>query len=104
MLESTLVVVMSEFGRTPRINRNYGRDHWSKAWSIAGRLWHPGRRLRRQNKRQRHRRHRPRGARRPSVPHIFPALGLNPKKNYYIQQQPIPMADPQAAAIEELLA
>jgi membrane-anchored protein YejM (alkaline phosphatase superfamily) len=35
LLESTLVVVMSEFGRTPRINQYYGRDHWSKAWSVA---------------------------------------------------------------------
>jgi WD40 repeat protein len=35
MLESTLVVVMSEFGRTPRINDRYGRDHWGKAWSVA---------------------------------------------------------------------
>src|SRR5262245_6662898 len=35
MLESTLVVVMSEFGRTPHINHLYGRDHWSKAWSVA---------------------------------------------------------------------
>jgi hypothetical protein len=35
MLESTLVVVLSEFGRTPRINHYYGRDHWSKAWSVC---------------------------------------------------------------------
>ena len=35
LLDSTLVVVMSEFGRTPKINRNYGRDHWAKAWSVA---------------------------------------------------------------------
>jgi uncharacterized protein (DUF1501 family) len=35
MLESTLVVVMSEFGRTPKINHRYGRDHWGAAWSIA---------------------------------------------------------------------
>jgi len=34
-LDHTLVVVMSEFGRTPRINQNYGRDHWGTAWSIA---------------------------------------------------------------------
>ena len=34
-LEHTLVVVMSEFGRTPRINHLYGRDHWSAAWSVA---------------------------------------------------------------------
>ncbi|MFO0014442.1 MAG: DUF1501 domain-containing protein [Planctomycetota bacterium] len=35
LLEKTLVVVMSEFGRTPNINLYYGRDHWSKAWSIV---------------------------------------------------------------------
>ncbi|APZ96159.1 DUF1501 domain-containing protein [Fuerstiella marisgermanici] len=35
MLETTLVVVMSEFGRTPRINARYGRDHWGKAWSVC---------------------------------------------------------------------
>jgi len=35
MLESTLVVVLSEFGRTPNINQNYGRDHWGTAWSIC---------------------------------------------------------------------
>ena len=35
LLETTLVIVMSEFGRTPTINRNYGRDHWSQAWSVA---------------------------------------------------------------------
>jgi len=35
MLEKTLVVVLSEFGRTPNINLYYGRDHWSKAWSVV---------------------------------------------------------------------
>ena len=35
MLDSTLIVVNSEFGRTPSINHLYGRDHWSHAWSIA---------------------------------------------------------------------
>lgn len=105
LLDSTLVVVMSEFGRTPRINRNYGRDHWSKAWSVAlggcgikggvvhgktnangtavtdgmvhgGHLFHT----------------------------YFKALGLDPKRNYYIDQRPIPMADPKASAIAEVLA
>jgi hypothetical protein len=105
MLQSTLVIVMSEFGRTPTINRNYGRDHWGTAWSIAlagcgikggavvgktnangtavadrmvngGHLFHT----------------------------YFKALGLNPKKNHYVNQQPIPMADPAARAIEEILA
>ena len=35
LLQHTLVVVLSEFGRTPNINGLYGRDHWSKAWSIC---------------------------------------------------------------------
>lgn len=34
LLEHTLIVVLSEFGRTPRINANYGRDHWGTAWSV----------------------------------------------------------------------
>jgi hypothetical protein len=105
LLASTLVIVMAEFGRTPTINRNYGRDHWGTAWSIAlagcgikggavvgktnangtavtdrmvngGHLFHT----------------------------YFRALGLNPKKNHYVNKQPIPMADPAASAIEEILA
>jgi hypothetical protein len=34
LLDSTLVVVMGEFGRTPKINPNAGRDHWPRANSI----------------------------------------------------------------------
>ena len=33
MLDSTLVCVVSEFGRTPKINANAGRDHWPKVFS-----------------------------------------------------------------------
>lgn len=33
MLDSTLVVVASEFGRTPKINATAGRDHWPKVFS-----------------------------------------------------------------------
>lgn len=34
LLETTLVVVMGEFGRTPRINKDGGRDHYPNAGSI----------------------------------------------------------------------
>jgi hypothetical protein len=34
LLDSTLVVFLTEFGRTPRINPQGGRDHWGKAGSI----------------------------------------------------------------------
>lgn len=35
LLRKTLIVCMSEFGRTPRINPNEGRDHFARAWSLA---------------------------------------------------------------------
>ncbi len=34
LLDDTLVVVMSEFGRSPRINADAGRDHWPQVQSI----------------------------------------------------------------------
>ena len=33
MLDSTLVCLCSEFGRTPKINQTAGRDHWPKVFS-----------------------------------------------------------------------
>jgi len=35
MLDNVLVVAISEFGRTPRINGHLGRDHWPEAWSAV---------------------------------------------------------------------
>ena len=35
MLDDTLVVITTEFGRTPRINELAGRDHWPNAFSIV---------------------------------------------------------------------
>jgi len=35
LLDSTLVCVASEFGRTPKINANAGRDHWPKVFSVV---------------------------------------------------------------------
>lgn len=34
MLDETLVVMMGEMGRTPRINKNAGRDHWSQCQTV----------------------------------------------------------------------
>ena len=34
LLDSTLVVMLGEFGRTPKINTRAGRDHWSNAMSV----------------------------------------------------------------------
>ncbi|MDG2185319.1 MAG: DUF1501 domain-containing protein [Mariniblastus sp.] len=35
LLQDTAVIWMGEFGRTPRINGNTGRDHWARSWSVA---------------------------------------------------------------------
>lgn len=35
MLKKTLVMVSSEFGRTPKINGTNGRDHWPRVFSVA---------------------------------------------------------------------
>lgn len=35
MLDETLVILSTEFGRTPKVNSQAGRDHWPRAFSIA---------------------------------------------------------------------
>jgi uncharacterized protein (DUF1501 family) len=105
MLESTLVVVMSEMGRTPRINHLYGRDHWSAAWSVAlagagikggavvGKTNATGTAV---------------TDREVYSAHLFHtymrAVGVDPTKNFYPNDRPVPIADPKAAAIDEILA
>ncbi len=34
-LDETLIMVSTEFGRTPKINGNAGRDHWPKVFSVV---------------------------------------------------------------------
>ncbi|MBX9626098.1 MAG: DUF1501 domain-containing protein [Gemmataceae bacterium] len=34
-LKDTVIVWMGDFGRTPRINQNAGRDHYPRAWSVV---------------------------------------------------------------------
>ncbi|MFO0952594.1 MAG: DUF1501 domain-containing protein [Isosphaeraceae bacterium] len=104
-LENTLVVVMSEFGRTPRINHLYGRDHWSAAWSVvlAGAGIKPGMVHGKTNKNgtavtdgQVH------------AGHLFHtylrAVGLDPSEPFDINGRAVQVADPTASAIRELLA
>lgn len=45
MWDNTAIVMMGEFGRTPRINQNAGRDHWARSWSafVSGGLVEGGR-------------------------------------------------------------
>jgi uncharacterized protein (DUF1501 family) len=95
---------MSEFGRTPTINRNFGRDHWGTAWSVAmgGCGIQKGAVVGKTNAT---------GTavvdREVNGGHLFhtylKALGFDSKKNFYVDQRPLPMADPKASPIEEIL-
>lgn len=103
--KSTLLVVMSEFGRTPRINRFFGRDHWGKAWSVAlgGCGIQPGAVIGKTNAN---------GTevtdREVDHGHLFhtylKAVGVDSTAKFDAGGREIPMADPAATPITELLA
>jgi hypothetical protein len=104
MLDSTLIVVLSEFGRTPNVNPHFGRDHWSRGWSIClggGRI--------------------PRGAvygktnaegtavEEGQVDHgelfhtYLEAVGVDSTGTFDIDGRPMPVADPSVSAVSALL-
>jgi uncharacterized protein (DUF1501 family) len=105
LLAHTLVIVMCEFGRTPRINQRVGRDHWGTAWSIAvgGAGVKGGAVVGKTNEN---------GTkvidREVNGGHLFHtyyrAVGLDPTTSFYDNGRPIEKADPKTSAIEEILA
>jgi uncharacterized protein (DUF1501 family) len=104
MLDSTLVVVMSEFGRTPGINLYYGRDHWGTAWSVclAGGRIHRGAVIGKTNER---------GTevvdREVDHGHLWhtylEAVGLDSHGSFNVAGRDMLMADPEFTSIKELL-
>ncbi len=105
LLQDTLIVCQGEFGRTPRINGQSGRDHWPSTWSVAlagagirggqvvGSTSPDGMQL----------------ATRPThtadlLATVFRSIGLDPRKqNMSNVGRPIRLAEPSGVAIEELL-
>jgi hypothetical protein len=95
LLDSTLVVMMGEMGRTPRVNDRAGRDHWSMAQSVlfAGGGVKPGQIIGATNK----------NATAPvsdpvSVPDllrtVFYLMGIDCDKTYYTPLgRPVPIVD-----------
>lgn len=105
LLDHTLVVTLSEFGRTPNINASLGRDHFANAWSasLSGC-----------------------GVRRGSFygksdddghtvvegkmgagelfATIFQALGIDHQKAYQLGARPVPLTNPGTQPIRDLLA
>ncbi|HEV3168078.1 MAG TPA: DUF1501 domain-containing protein [Isosphaeraceae bacterium] len=106
LLDTTLIVWMGEFGRTPKINNNAGRDHFPNAWStvlaggglkggqVIGRTSADGTKVE---------------DRAVTVPDFLAtvclALGIDPRtQNVSNVGRPIRIADPSAKAIKEALA
>lgn len=105
MLEDTLVVCQGEFGRTPKINGQAGRDHWPSSWAvaIAGAAIQGGRVVGSTSDD---------GVQVESNPTstcdlmatLFQGIGLDPRKqNMSNVSRPIRLADPEGMPIEELL-
>lgn len=106
MLDNVLVIAMSEFGRTPRVNGHLGRDHWPEAWSlvmagcgvqrgvVVGKTSENGTYVTTEGY---------------DIGHMFHtwfrALGIDPVKTEYNNQgQPLPIAHEDCHAVLELLA
>jgi len=106
LLKDTLIVWMGEFGRTPVINPQAGRDHYPKAWSVVlgGGGIHGGAELGRTSDDGLTVVERP-----VTTPDLLAticrALNLDPRKqNMSNVGRPIRLVDPDARPIEEILA
>jgi uncharacterized protein (DUF1501 family) len=105
LLESTLVITLAEFGRTPAINPQLGRDHFASAWSctlsgcgirggsVYGRTDETGNRVAEGEI----------GAAQLFAT-IYRALGISHRKNYHVGARPVPLTDPGTQPIREVLA
>jgi hypothetical protein len=105
MLESTLIIVLSEFGRTPKVNPYYGRDHWSHAWSVvmAGSKVHRGMAYGKTNAK---------GTEvvdgqvdHANLFHTYlQAVGVDSTDSFDVEGRDVPIADPASKMIEQILA
>jgi hypothetical protein len=105
LLQSTLVITLSEFGRTPMINKDVGRDHFASAWSCAfmgcgvkggtvhGKTDADGKTVTEGKA----------GAG-DVVATIYQAVGINPKKNYRFGPRPIPLVPEGSKSIKTVLS
>jgi hypothetical protein len=104
LLDSTLVIVLSEFGRTPEINADVGRDHYAAAWSCAlagagikggciyGKTDEDGKTV-------------VDGEANASdlAATIYQAVGIDPWKHYHAGPRPVPLAKEDASVINDVL-
>ncbi len=105
LLESTLIITLAEFGRTPGINPSLGRDHFASAWStsltgcgivggsVYGKTDASGNRVAEGEIDAGQ-----------LFATIYSALDINPRKNYYVGARPVPLVNPGIKPVKEVLA
>lgn len=105
LLDSTLVMVLSEFGRTPTINKDVGRDHYAAAWSVAlagagirggvvhGRTDADGKTVKDGEANAGD-----------LAATIYQAVGIDPRSDYQVGLRPVPLAKENSRVIEDILA
>jgi hypothetical protein len=105
MLDSTLVLVTGEFGRTPRINKDAGRDHWGPSTAIAlgGGGVRGGLVVGASNERAEQPATTPYGPEDLAAT-IYHCLGMDPKTEFHTPEgRPIPIVPGNGRVIRELL-
>jgi hypothetical protein len=105
LLASTLVVTLSEFGRTPTINANAGRDHFASAWSfsLAGCGIRGGSAFGKSDKDGKTVAEGKADAG-DVLATIYKALSIDPHKHYYVGARPVPLAPEKSKPIAGVLA
>jgi hypothetical protein len=106
LLDTTTIVWMGEFGRTPKINQNRGRDHFAPAWStvVAGGGVKGGQAVGKTSKDGTTVEERPTSAG-DLLASVCRVLGIDPEKpNMSNVGRPIPIADRAAKPVEEVVA
>ena len=105
LLESTLVITLGEFGRTPKINGSLGRDHFASAWSctLSGCGVRGGSLYGKTDEKCETVVDGEMGAG-DLFATIFHALGVDPFKEYMLGSRPVPISDFGSEVCEEVLS
>ena len=105
LLENTLVLTLSEFGRTPQINASLGRDHFASAWSVSlSGCGVKGGSVYGESDEDGHTVKDGKVGAAEVFATIFQALGIDHQKNYHVGSRPLPLTDPGTQPIREVLA
>lgn len=105
LLDHTLIVTLSEFGRTPQINSSLGRDHFASAWSVSlTGCGIKGGTVHGKSDENGHTVVEGKIGAAEVFATIFRALGIDHRKDYHVGARPIPLTDPGTEPVQEVLS